>query len=177
MLITLLKNCDRVKIACLAQLVNVIAPIMTENGGAAWRQTIFYPFMHAARHGHGVALSQVISSPAYDCTDFNGVPYVETIAVHNRDNKELVIFAVNRAQEDNLELTAELQGFTLGNVIEFSELSGHDVKQANTKLHAPVVPKAGTGAVVSGDKLEVSLKPLSWNMIRIKCLSGKEHTD
>src|ERR687898_151128 len=43
MLITLLKHADRIKIACLAQLVNVIAPIMTENGGPAWRQTIFWP--------------------------------------------------------------------------------------------------------------------------------------
>jgi len=60
LLITLLKNSDRVKIACLAQLVNVIAPIMTENDGPAWRQTIFYPFMHAARYGHGTALTPVL---------------------------------------------------------------------------------------------------------------------
>ncbi|MDR1466391.1 MAG: alpha-N-arabinofuranosidase, partial [Treponema sp.] len=51
MLITLLKNADRVKIACLAQLVNVIAPIMTEIGGAAWRQTIFYPFALTSKYG------------------------------------------------------------------------------------------------------------------------------
>ena len=49
MLITLMKHADRVKMACLAQLVNVIAPIMTEkDGGKAWKQTIFYPFMHAS---------------------------------------------------------------------------------------------------------------------------------
>ncbi len=57
MLITLLKHADRVKIACLAQLVNVIAPVMTERGGGpAWRQTIFYPFFHASRYGRGVVL-------------------------------------------------------------------------------------------------------------------------
>ena len=44
--ISLLNHADRVKAACLAQLVNVIAPIMTETGGPAWRQTIFYPFAH-----------------------------------------------------------------------------------------------------------------------------------
>ena len=66
MLITLLKHCDRVKIACMAQLVNVIAPIMTENGGTAWRQTIFYPYMHASVYGRGVVLDPVISSPVYD---------------------------------------------------------------------------------------------------------------
>ena len=53
MLITLLKHADRVKIACLAQLVNAIAPISTVTGGGAWRQATFYPFMHASRFGHG----------------------------------------------------------------------------------------------------------------------------
>ena len=55
MLMTLQNNCDRVKMACLAQLVNVIAPIMTENGGKAWAQTIFYPFMYASVYGNGDA--------------------------------------------------------------------------------------------------------------------------
>ena len=77
LLITFLKHADRVKIACLAQLVNVIAPIMTENGGAAWRQTIFYPFMHASRYGRGVSLQPVVSSPKYDSADFTDVPYLE----------------------------------------------------------------------------------------------------
>src|SRR5665213_3191785 len=42
--ISLLNHADRVRCACLAQLVNVIAPIMTETGGRAWRQTLFWPF-------------------------------------------------------------------------------------------------------------------------------------
>jgi len=49
--ISLLNHADRVKSACLAQLVNVIAPIMTETGGPAWRQTIFFPFAHISRFG------------------------------------------------------------------------------------------------------------------------------
>ena len=67
MLITLMKHADRVKMACLAQLVNVIAPIMTEkDGGKAWRQTIFYPFMHASRYGRGMVLQPVIDTPVHD---------------------------------------------------------------------------------------------------------------
>ncbi|MBP0650310.1 hypothetical protein J8J40_25005, partial [Mycobacterium tuberculosis] len=54
--IALLNHADRVKCACLAQLVNVIAPIMTETGGPAWRQTIFWPFAQMARHGNGTVL-------------------------------------------------------------------------------------------------------------------------
>ena len=56
LMITLLKHSDRVKIACLAQLVNVIAPIMTETGGGIWKQTIFYPFMYTSVNEHGTAL-------------------------------------------------------------------------------------------------------------------------
>ncbi|MGB4375029.1 MAG: alpha-N-arabinofuranosidase, partial [Defluviitoga tunisiensis] len=77
MLITLLKNADRVEIACLAQLVNVIAPIMTRKGGGAWRQTIFYPFMHASNFGRGKVLQPVISTDKYDTKDFKEVPFVD----------------------------------------------------------------------------------------------------
>jgi alpha-L-arabinofuranosidase len=70
MLITLLKHADRVKIACLAQLVNVIAPIMTINAGACWRQSIYYPFAHASRFGRGVALNLNIHSPMYDDREY-----------------------------------------------------------------------------------------------------------
>ena len=54
--ISLLNHADRVKAACLAQLVNVIAPIMTETGGPAWRQTIFHPFAQMSRLGRGRVL-------------------------------------------------------------------------------------------------------------------------
>ena len=53
LMITLLKNADRVHAASLAQLVNVIAPIMTEPGGPAWRQTTFYPFSLTAKARQG----------------------------------------------------------------------------------------------------------------------------
>ncbi len=65
MLITLLRHADRVKMACLAQLVNVIAPIMTSDTGA-WRQTIFYPYMHASIYGRGTVLNTLVKSPGYE---------------------------------------------------------------------------------------------------------------
>ncbi len=63
MLITLLKHSDRVRMACLAQLVNVIAPIMTEENGPAWKQTIFYPYLHASKYGRGIALNPACVLP------------------------------------------------------------------------------------------------------------------
>src|SRR5206468_1229914 len=66
MLITLLSHADRVKIGCLAQVVNVIGPIMTEPGGRTWQQTIFHPFAAAARFGLGTVLRSVVQAPKYD---------------------------------------------------------------------------------------------------------------
>ena len=169
LLITLLKNSDRVKIACLAQLVNVIAPIMTEKGGEAWRQTTFYPFMHAANYGHGTVLTSVVSSDTYECEGYDAVPYIEAVAVHNEEKEELVVFAVNRSSDESMELAVDAQGFNLGNVIEFCDLSGHDLKESNTKAKGNVKPKPSTEAKVDGNKVNAVLKPLSWNVIRVSC--------
>ena len=167
LLITLLKNSDRVKIACLAQLVNVIAPIMTEKDGPAWRQTTFHPFMQAATVGHGTVLRHNLEVETYDCDEHKEVPYVESVVIHNADKNEAVIFAVNRSTDQKMDLTVEMQGFNLSSVLEFSELHGHDLKQTNTKDNASVAPKEARGAAVEGNTLTASLNPLSWNVIRV----------
>ena len=59
---TFIRRSDVVKIACIAQLVNVIAPIMTDPKGAAWRQTIYYPYYFASIFGRGTALNLVVNS-------------------------------------------------------------------------------------------------------------------
>src|SRR5690606_16757755 len=126
MLITLLKHADRVKIACLAQLVNVIAPIMTENGGKAWAQTIYYPFLHASLHGRGNVLVPLIRSPKYDTKEVTDVPYLEAVAVHNEEAGEVTVFAVNRDLEKPLPLSVDLRGFGSCRVIEHLVLEHDD---------------------------------------------------
>jgi len=168
LLIILLKNSDRVKIACLAQLVNVIAPIMTQKDGESWRQTTFYPFSQAANYGHGTALRSVIESETYDSREYKDVPFLESIAIHNEEAGEIIIFAVNRSVEQEIDLTVSLGGFNLSKVIEFSEMSGYDVKQTNTKEDASIVPKASDAVELNAQTLTAKLNPLSWNMIRIK---------
>jgi len=167
LLITLLKNCDRVKIACLAQLVNVIAPIMTEKGGAAWRQTTFYPFMHAANYGHGIVLRPQIECPTYDCEAFSGVPFVETVAVFNEEKEELVVFAVNRSLDEDVEFDIELQGFTVSATPSFTEISGFGLKDVNTKSKGTVKPQEKSAVRSGGNTVIAELAPLSWNVIRV----------
>ena len=111
MLITLLNNSDRVNIACLAQHGNAISPIITENGGAAWRQTIFYPFMHASNYGRGIALNPIIQSDKYDSKEFTDVPYLDTAVVLSEDGEDLTIFAVNRSVDDSMLMECELRSF------------------------------------------------------------------
>ena len=87
MLITLLRHADRVRMACLAQLVNVIAPIRTRDGGPAWRQTTYFPFRHAARHGRGTVLRVEADAPTYATEGEAEVPVLEATAVHDGDQQ------------------------------------------------------------------------------------------
>lgn len=104
MLITMLRHADRVKIGCLAQLVNVIAPIMTSDTGA-WRQTIFYPYMHAATLGQGTVLNTIVKSPVYEAKKHGEAPYLDCVVVDNGEKEEVVVFAVNKDLEEDMEVT------------------------------------------------------------------------
>jgi len=167
MLITLIKHADRVKMACLAQLVNVIAPIMTENNGAAWKQSIFYPYLHASVHGRGVALQPVVSSPKHDTKDFTDVPYLETTAVYNKENNEITIFAVNRDLEDGMVVDCDIRSFGNGTLLEHLVLECDDLKAFNTATTSPVKPHNNGKTTIDGGKVEMVLNKASWNVIRI----------
>jgi len=168
MLIALLKHADRVKIACLAQLVNVIAPIMTTNNGGAWRQTIFYPFMHASKYARGTVLNTLSSSPKHDTKDFTDVPYLETVAIYNEEKEEVTILAVNRHLEEGMLLEGDLRDFTDYKIAEHIVLENDDVYAVNTESNPNnVVPhNKGTAAIDNGH-LSAILPKLSWNVIRL----------
>jgi len=161
MLMTLQNNADRVKMACLAQLVNVIAPIMTENGGKAWVQTIFYPFMYASVYGRGTALKPVINCDSYMSGDFE-IPYIETSVIYNEENREITVFAVNRSLDEDIELNITLGGFENAVLTEHIELYSDNLKDINSKDNETVSPKNKE----IGDK--IVLRKHSWNMLRYK---------
>ena len=156
LLITLLRNCDRVKIACLAQLVNVIAPIMTETGGRSWVQTIFYPFLHCSVHERGTALHTKCDCDTYQTANRSNVPYLESIAVYNNDDDTITLFAVNRSLDSTCEL--ELSGFDGYSLHSHTVLTGSDLKQSNTADAPDAVTPYDAGT-------EMTLPPHSWNML------------
>jgi alpha-N-arabinofuranosidase len=168
MLITLLRHADRVKIACIAQLVNVIAPIMTVTGGPAWRQTIYYPFLHASLYGRGAALDVQLQSPTYNAESRDDVPYLESIATLSDSEDTLTIFAVNRDQESNLQLEGNLKAFAGWAVAEHLVLEHRDPCATNTAENPDnVTPHNRGDATLDGAQLNATLAPLSWNVIRL----------
>ncbi|CAM3134700.1 alpha-N-arabinofuranosidase [Paenibacillus lupini] len=172
-LITLLKHADRVKMACIAQLINVIAPIMTETNGDIWLQTTYYPFLHASNFGRGTVLQAVISSPKYDSKDFTDVPYLEAITVYDEEQGLVTIFAVNRHLEEQMELNLDLRSFDDVSIIEHLVLESEDLKATNTKSNPRnVVPHAGGQTFVDKGNVQAFLPKASWNVIRLQTKKG-----
>lgn len=168
MLITLIRHADRVKIACLAQLVNVIAPIMTDaGGGGAWKQTIFYPFMHASRYGRGVALLPILSSPKHDTSGHADVTDVESVAVYNGEKEELTIFAVNRTLDEDITLTTDIRGMEGYRVLEHIVLESPDLKAVNSVNGQNVAPKTVNRSSLDEGIMTSMLGKASWNVIRL----------
>lgn len=168
MLNTMLKHADRVKVACMAQLVNVIAPIMTENGGGIWKQTIFYPYYYTSVYGRGVALNPIVSSPKYDSKDFTDVPYLDTSVVYNEEKEELVIFAVNRHLENDLHVDIDVGSFEGYEVAEHVVLENDDAKAVNTLENEQVKPHSNGQSYKEFGRVIGVLPQLSWNMILLK---------
>ncbi|WP_424991949.1 alpha-N-arabinofuranosidase [Paenibacillus castaneae] len=167
MLITLLKHADRVKIACLAQLVNVIAPIMTVNGGGSWKQCIYYPYLHASIYGRGIALQPVIISDKYDSKDFSDVPYLDSVAVYNNEKEVVTVFAINRSLEESLLLECDIRSFPGYSVIEHIVLENENLKAVNSIDGENVKPHNNGQSAVKDGVLEAILPKHSWHVIRL----------
>ncbi len=166
MLITLIRHADRVKIACLAQLVNVIAPIMTSDTGA-WRQTIFFPYMHASLYGRGTALNTIVKSPLYESKKFGEVNLIDSVVVEN-DDENLTVFAVNKDLKEDIEITCDLRQYAGFKIKEHIVMSHNDMKATNTQLNPDnVKPVFGGESRVEGGILTARLGKHSWNVIRL----------
>ncbi|TCQ05938.1 alpha-N-arabinofuranosidase [Rhizobium sp. PP-F2F-G36] len=166
---TFINRADVVKIACLAQLVNVIAPIMTVPGGPAWRQTIFYPYYYASVYGRGTALKLMVDSPSYTVEDIGKVPYLDVSAVHDATSGHVTFFLVNRHLSEALDLDVGLLEFGALSIVEDQVIAHSDLGITNTaETPDNVVPVKGEGALFADGRLTASIAPLSYRMIRLK---------
>jgi len=165
---SLLRHADRVSIACLAQLVNVIAPIRSEPAGPAWRQTIYHPFALTSKYGRGTVLRTEPSAPLHDTAWQGEVPVLDSVAVLDEESGAVTLFLVNRDQTTSISLDIDLRGVPGLTVGEHTALSDTDPDAVNS-VDEPdrVVPRAEGKIAVDGGRLSVVLPPLSWNMIRL----------
>lgn len=167
-LITLINHADRVKTACLAQLVNAIGAMMTDTGGPVWRQTIFHPFAQAARLACGNVLRLVRECNTFAAGDYQKAPLLLCTATHDPGTGAVAVFALNRAQED-MEFTADLRGLGRLAVAEAFELKHHDLKAINSRESPDEVsPKPHPAVEVADGGLRAMLKPLSWNVFALE---------
>jgi alpha-L-arabinofuranosidase len=172
MLITLLNHADRVKSASLAQLVNVIAPIMTEPGGAAWRQTTFFPFALTAAHASGSALSIEVSSDPVSTGLFGAIAAVDAAASLDIDTGAITLFLVNRSLGDDATVVVDVAGVRAKYAgLELRSaltLSDADIDARNTLVDQErVAPRVNTTAALDSDVLTVVLPAVSWSVVTL----------
>jgi alpha-N-arabinofuranosidase len=178
--ISLLNHADRVKSACLAQLVNAIAPILTETGGPAWRQTIFWPFADFSTLGRGTVLKCSVDSPTYATTYFDprgttelrfpmpAVPFVKASAVHSESDGTLTLFLLNRNLDEAMTVTVSAAGFPKLVPGKATTLRHDDLEAANSRDEPDAVrPTDLDGVEATEGGIRVTLPPASWSTIRL----------
>ena len=168
LMISLIKHADRVTSASLAQLVNVIAPIMTEPGGPAWRQTTFFPFAITSRLAQGDALELKLDAPTYATPRYGEVSLVDAVATHDASTGRTAVFLVNRSQNESVALTVDLGTLGEVSVLETHTLADDDVYAKNTLAEPErVAPRPNDTVRVDGGELTVTLPPVSWTAIAL----------
>ena len=152
----MLRNADRVKLACLAQLVNVIAPIMTDANGIV-RQTIYYPYSWALQFARGAALDLLVESSTYEVAGMDPVAYLDVAGSLDHGDGKLSLFILNR----DLVKAHEVE------VNSASMLTGDDLKASNT-FTAPqkVVPQSFTTPEARGGRTRFEVPARSYSVIQ-----------
>lgn len=164
LLIALLRNADRVHAASLAQLVNVIAPIRTEPGGPAWKQTIYDPFALTARLATGEVLRTTVVSGACRTPRYGEVPRLDAVATGDSDQAS--VFLLNRDLEQSATVTIPLVD-DLSTVAEAWLLHDEDLHATNSALHPDRVRASTLDTRIQGRELRVVLPRASWACVRL----------
>ena len=163
---TLMRNADRVKLACLAQLVNVIAPITTNKDGL-FRHTIYYPYSWALQYARGAALSLLVESPTYDVQGLDQVPYLDVAGAVDREAGKVSLFILNRdlAKPHQVELMWEDK--SPSSVASSWLIAGDDLKASNS-FAAPqrVAPQAFAKPASSGSHTTFEVPARSYTVIQ-----------
>jgi len=168
---SLLRHADRVRIACVAQLVNVIAPIHTRDGGGAWRETTYYPMRDVAHFAKGQSLVVHLEGPEYDNPGLGSIPVLDVAASSDVESGALTIFVANRSLEDSVDLELDVRGVGELVPVEHSVLADSGPYVAGVAVNTEEQPGRVTPRSVPLERegvqdSRVVIAPLSWNVIR-----------
>lgn len=169
LLISLLRHADRVTAASLAQLVNVIAPIMTEPGGAAWRQTTFFPFAVTSRLARGVTLELKLDCPTYETDRHGDASVVDAVATHDEATGSTAIFLVNRSLDEEVEIVVDTSILGDVSILSAESLWDDDIHAANTAQQPDRVGlRSNDSARITDGALRMTLPPVSWTAVSVR---------
>ena len=172
---TLLRNADRVRVGCLAQLVNVIAPLVTSETGVL-RQSIYYPYAWALRYARGRVLDVRVEAETYPITaaglqaDFarnDQVPFVDVVATHDAPNRQASVLMLNRDLDGERELVLEWGDLTPTRVLACETLTGPDLKAFNTFEQPRRVAPQRLEAPAPGTRMTFKLPPRSYTVAQL----------
>jgi alpha-L-arabinofuranosidase len=166
---SLLRNADRVKIACLAQLVNVIAPITTDADGL-FQQTIYYPYSWGVHFARGAVLNLLVECPTYDVQGMDAVPYLDVAGTIDQSEGKVSLFVLNRDLSNDREVELVWEEKSPTATLSSWLLTGDDLKASNSfsapqKVAPQVFIKPPSGG--STTKFEVpahSYAVLQWSI-------------
>jgi len=164
---TLMRHADRVKIACLAQLVNVIAPIMTNSNGV-YRQTIYYPYSWGLHYGRGAVLDVLVEAQStYDVARMGAVPHLDIVGTFDSSNGATALFILNRDLQSARQFEIEWQGSAPGVLQNAWVLTGDDLKAVNG-FDAPerVKPRAADKPSTAGGRTRVEVPAKSYTVLQ-----------
>lgn len=171
--ISLLRHADRVQSASLAQLVNVIAAIMTEHGGDAWRQTTFFPFALTSRLAQGDVIEVKLSCDTYETAEYGSVGVVDAVATHSPETGAVAVFLVNRSRAERATVSIDVHALGLLGVADCQTLTDDDTSAANTAENTDRVTLVDNlSASVSDGVVTISLPAVSWTALALRSRSS-----
>ena len=153
-----------VKMANMAQLVNVIAPIFTNEKGL-FLQTIYYPLELFANNTKGKSLQLFVDGPAYKSKRYDKVPYLDCSA--SIDDSALVLNVVNRHRDQPIDAEVELQDKQFASELSVAEVNGPDIKAEND-FGVTKVKTTTRSLSASGRRLRYNFPPHSYTMLKAK---------
>ncbi len=167
LLTTIVNNADRVKMACLAQLVNALAPIHTDAKGGVLKHSTYYPFQQVSQYGRGGVYRTITLCDQINTDKYGEVSELATLSTFDPDSNQLAFFVLNSNLENEIALTLTFEEFGELQMTDHQVLHGNDLFAVNSFAQSDtVVPQSLTLEPLSAKVFTLALPPTSWSMVR-----------